>query len=717
MDKAFEEWWEESLKKIPVYTKEWTNFNPSDPGVTILEYFIAFHLMQQKSMDGFSQGAVENLLGMAGIIRRPGACARVLLKLKQPGQSVLFPAYQQFWVGETVFETEKPQRAGGHKLVGVYGMAEEKILDGGVLLQEEIPMSIKIFGDCPKAGNAVYFIMDSLPEGEEFYFYVDVVKTPCRNDFEGTAGQRFAEVSWQCYTREGFQEISCKDQTAAFLTQGELVFSGIQGAMVYSGMPESGYCIRGVLKEASYDIVPQLLSVHGFLLEAFQHKTGCAVKGFGAGQPIELDGDLLENGYFRVYCREEEGNSYRRYESNGSGGKGCYYEVSQEEGNSYCQNESDGHGGKGRYYEVSRKGEKAVITFNKRKFGYGPAGGKDAARLVVYTEEMMKRSALGMVYGYDNQLLQLPVSQIAPRNFCLLAKRQDRDGDCYDFVKPGRTKDGDLKYELLEEEGRIRILDAGDFVGAQLFLAGISTCQGEAGNVRADRAFFARGAFGELELSNPAPGMGGRQKESLKMAARRLYEEVKEPQTAVCARDYERMAQRVPGLCIHKVRVVMDEDKNEILAAVKPWSKEPFPGLTPLYQNVLETYFEPRRLLGASICFLSPRYVAVDVRGVIYVKRHYEHCREEIEHVIKKFLDYRAGSQEFGEILKIHQLYWELERLDCIVSVQNLGMYPQDFGKASVHGMDVHPAWDCLCYPGNLSLDIHAGQPGGYGYE
>lgn len=693
-DKTFEDWWDESLQKIPMYTSEWTNFNPSDPGITILEYFIAYHMQQQAQMDEIFPGVVENLLKMAGIARYPGTCARVLLKLKQPGESVFFPAYQQFLVGETVFETEKSCRAGGHKLIGVYGMAEGEILDAGVLLQEEIPMSIKIFGDYPKAGNAVYFIMDSLPEGEEFYFYVHTVKTPYRNDFAESRNQRFAVISWQCYTREGFLEISCKNQTSSFLADGELVFSGIHGAAVYSGMPKSGYCIRGVLKEAAYDIAPQLLSVHGFLLEAFQHKTGCIVKNFRKGQKIEMDSNLLEEGYFRVYCREEEETCYRRYDnSGGSSEKGRYYEVSQD-----------------------RKG-KAVINFNKQKFQYGPAKGKDAVRVVIYTQEMMGRFDLGIVYGYDNQEIQLPVNHVVPENFCLLAKRQDRTGACYDFVKPNREKEGALKYELLEEEGIIRLLDAGDFVGARLFLANSSICQGETGNVRANSLFRAIGAFGELELTNPAPGIGGRHKESLNMAAKRLYEEVKGPQTAVCARDYERMVQKTPGLCIQKVRAVMEDDRNEILVVVKPWSEDPFPGLTPLYQSMLEKYFEPRRLLGVRIGFCGPRYVAIDVRGVIYVKRQYEHYMEEIELVVKKHLDYREGRQQFGEILRFERLFLELEKLEGIVSVQNLVIYPQDLRKASVLGMDIHPAWDCLCYPGNLYLDIHAGQPGGYSYE
>ena len=39
---------EENISKIPIYTDEWTNFNPSDPGITILENLAGIQIIQQK---------------------------------------------------------------------------------------------------------------------------------------------------------------------------------------------------------------------------------------------------------------------------------------------------------------------------------------------------------------------------------------------------------------------------------------------------------------------------------------------------------------------------------------------------------------------------------------------------------------------------------------------------------------------------------------------
>ena len=48
--KTFDERIKEAIMQIPLYTEEWTNFNPSDPGMTILENLTAFTTLQQEEI-------------------------------------------------------------------------------------------------------------------------------------------------------------------------------------------------------------------------------------------------------------------------------------------------------------------------------------------------------------------------------------------------------------------------------------------------------------------------------------------------------------------------------------------------------------------------------------------------------------------------------------------------------------------------------------------
>ena len=38
-DRSFDDLMKEALSLIPIYNKEWTNHNPTDPGITLLELF------------------------------------------------------------------------------------------------------------------------------------------------------------------------------------------------------------------------------------------------------------------------------------------------------------------------------------------------------------------------------------------------------------------------------------------------------------------------------------------------------------------------------------------------------------------------------------------------------------------------------------------------------------------------------------------------------
>jgi hypothetical protein len=38
-DRRYQQLVDEALARIPVHTPEWTNFNPSDPGVTLIQVF------------------------------------------------------------------------------------------------------------------------------------------------------------------------------------------------------------------------------------------------------------------------------------------------------------------------------------------------------------------------------------------------------------------------------------------------------------------------------------------------------------------------------------------------------------------------------------------------------------------------------------------------------------------------------------------------------
>ena len=46
-DKSYEDILAEAISQIPLYSDEWTNYNNSDPGITVVQNLSAFSLLQQ----------------------------------------------------------------------------------------------------------------------------------------------------------------------------------------------------------------------------------------------------------------------------------------------------------------------------------------------------------------------------------------------------------------------------------------------------------------------------------------------------------------------------------------------------------------------------------------------------------------------------------------------------------------------------------------------
>ena len=76
-DKTYDELLAEAIAQIPLYSREWTNFNPSDPGITLLQNLTAFQMLQQESINDVPEELRRKLLKLMGYTPRENAPATV----------------------------------------------------------------------------------------------------------------------------------------------------------------------------------------------------------------------------------------------------------------------------------------------------------------------------------------------------------------------------------------------------------------------------------------------------------------------------------------------------------------------------------------------------------------------------------------------------------------------------------------------------------------
>ena len=174
-DRTFEELMDDARMQIPLYSKDWTNFNPSDPGITTLETLSAYTLLQQEFIGEISDVAKEKLFSLLGYRRQEGRNSRVMLQALNVKSPFIIPSGQRFTVGELSFETNRETAIYGNKVLGIYGSNQGKIKDYSSLLDKDVPLDVAVFSENPQEGMDIYIVLDSTKEmPEEINFYVTI---------------------------------------------------------------------------------------------------------------------------------------------------------------------------------------------------------------------------------------------------------------------------------------------------------------------------------------------------------------------------------------------------------------------------------------------------------------------------------------------------------------------------------------------------------------
>ncbi|MBR5969447.1 MAG: baseplate J/gp47 family protein [Lachnospiraceae bacterium] len=686
--RGYEERMQETLSLIPLYSDEWTNYNVSDPGITMLESLTLFSALQAQSVSEVSYEARRKLLTFTGITPGKGKCARVLMKAIGAKEGDVVPQNARFTLGGLTFETNRATDIGAGNPVAFYGYYGGEYHDYSFLLDRDVPVEAPVFGHTPGPDDAVYLIADRLPEaGKEMLFFIQIAERAKRNPIENRAENIFAEMVWECYTEQGFVEMKTRDFTGCFLFSGELrLRMPDEKAVAFPDTPVQGYCIRGRLKRASYDIEPRVEAVDSFLFEVWQKDTRAASMIFNNTQRVRVRHPLAAQEHILVFGKEEKGSSYRRYELS---------YTAEEEGRccKYLRGED------GSFLLEFKEGETEPHPVPHLK---------EPVRVVLYNEEIMNRYAIGQVLGYDMQELELPCNHLVQDSFSLIARRRDDEGYLYDFVRPGKREDDALTYHLLENDGKIVIEEAGDFIGADLFVASLAVTRGDVGNVRVMSSFRTKDAPKHVSFFNPGEGTGGAFRETVEQMSVRLRADIDTPYTAVTAEDYERIVLETPGLCIRKAHAVMDEKENLVRIAVMPDTTEPFPALSEIYRSEIAKRLEERRLLTVRFEILPPQYVRVHVRGTVYVNRNYADPETAIREAVKRQLDINRAGNDFGKVLHFRDLFAAIDILDCVEFISDLSLLPESRRLAEVRDTDIVPRADTICTAGEIAIEVVA---------
>ncbi len=703
-DKDYEQLRREAVEQIPIYNNEWTNHNVSDPGITIIENLSAFSALLQSEINTVPEKVKWKLLALAGFYPREGKPAAGYVKPINYSDKAGLTG-EKIYAHEICYEPEAGWKFIKAFFKGIYAVPDpahpDMVTDLGLLAgRHGIAGGIQIWGENPSEGACLYFLIDRLYENQntvqKIILCFNVSRKYNRTPFEDDSNNPFARIQWEILTDTGFRKLEVKDSTYCFLQSGyivletELTLDRLQPVIYEAG--QKAYCIRAVLVKAAYDIAPIVERAAGPLAPIRQVDTLSALVVLFREEELDdfVNETLLQNGESTVFTLAAD--HFYRFK---------------------CGIAADSAGMADERKEIVRK-----ILKNK-------VSDKDAMVLLSRDKRVLPYAELGVLYGYDEQELDLPpMLRVYSQDFSLMIKcsveqvmaytgKKDIVPDTqensaieqvpvfYHFVSPDENRPDEVRYSVLEKENKIVIHDCGCFEGAKVFLGNYCIYQGSKGNARTGTNF--RGVNGSV-FYNFARGINGRYKDTLEQTRKRFVKDLNTPATAVTAFDCEQLVKGIPGLSISKVKAYAEEKKNRIHIVVRPNSENKHPKLPDSYREIIRNYMETRRLLSTQIIVESPVYIAINVHLLIRVKKAYTQAEKKIRAALDELFD--STYDKFGQTLYFHHIYEKLHGMEFIEEIYELTVDADNKKACKISGAAITLANNALCCGGKYRIDI-----------
>ena len=334
--------------------------------------------------------------------------------------------------------------------------------------------------------------------------------------------------------------------------------------------------------------------------------------------------------------------------------------------------------------------------------------------------EILPELRIGQTDGCAGQALLFDYPDVW--NFSLLLLGADGEPVIWrrvkSFVEAGYA---DQVFVYEEEQQQIRFGDGiHGMVPPQkqsVYVTGLSCSLYEAGNVQAgELKTFAKMQETACRVYNPMPLDGGAYREQLKDMISRMEESVFAQKRMASEEDYEQIIGSTPGLRIERVHVIpgtaygrlyrRKRDHNEVVAVVKPWSRETCPQLGDVYEETIRQYMEPFRLINTKVSIVSPAYVGIEIYGRITLQNASEQEKQRVISWLTEQIHHAGGAKKFGAVISSGKLFAGLEMLPGVVRVQELNLERIGNGAEKDDRGDLHLQEDALAYLKKIELEF-----------
>jgi hypothetical protein len=261
---------DEGRSLISAYSTEWTDFNPSDPGITLMELFAWVAEMDIYQLNRVPDRHKRKFLELIGVKAAPPRPARVGVQF-QMSDTALVAAGTEFAVSGFTFRTLYDVSASPVMLQAIQTNDGARFTDVTSSIDRE---PLAAFGVPPATGSAVYFgLSDALAAGKtsSFLFHFS-------GSISADAGPKHhsAVVAWEYLDSLGaWSALTVDDATRSFSADGHVRVTGpsTMGNRALGRVSAPLAYVRVRYASGQYDTPPRLLNVSWNAVEAEQTQT------------------------------------------------------------------------------------------------------------------------------------------------------------------------------------------------------------------------------------------------------------------------------------------------------------------------------------------------------------------------------------------------------------------------------------------------------------
>jgi predicted phage baseplate assembly protein len=312
-NRKFDDLVAEAKARIPRYTPEWTDYNPGDPGLALIEVFAWMTELLSFRMNQVPKLSYLKFLQLMGIELRPAQSATTIITFPVlPGFAatvVPLPLRSQVATGEPdaegrpiVFETERTLTALRARLDAIQAH------DGysfSLLTEANAAMSggFYPFGPLAKTGAALMLGFDDpgdFPSGAELalgFWPKTAIKEPPPSPCGGidTAVPSPARIVWEAWSGTEWRAIDTMLDETLGLTRSGIVLLRTPGkgqavkAKLGAATDKARFWLRGRLDHSAYQVPPLLLGVRANAVRASEAQTATdEILGGSDGSPDQV---------------------------------------------------------------------------------------------------------------------------------------------------------------------------------------------------------------------------------------------------------------------------------------------------------------------------------------------------------------------------------------------------------------------------------------------